>query len=449
MTGSGQNGERGEESEGTDPSLASFALSRRPLDDAAYIGLAGEVVRLLEPHTEADPVALLIHFLAMLGNAVGDGPHIKIGFTKHPARLFVVVVGDAALARKGTAGDAIERIMELAAPDWHASRIMRGAQSAEAIIARVDDQSDDPRLLIFETEFGRLLSTMHRRGNLSSTLKNAYDGKPLEATVKSRAHSLMATRANVSVIGHITPAELSDRLSDVELSSGFGSRFLYAAVTRSKRLPFGDQLDDEVIEKLAAKISDAIDTIHEHAFGRTDPISAELHSYFGTTPSIELGSTEEFQHRWDRLRVELEEERPVGAAGIVTDRADTHVLRLAVSYALADSSTFVDLEHLEAAYALWRYAVESARQIFGGMTGSTDADRVFRELQRVKDHKLSRSDISSIFGRHASRAKINRIIDTLLDTGVVEQGYEPTKGRSREVYFLREKANEANEGEAR
>ena len=32
------------------------------LDHAALHGLAGEVVRLIEPHTEADPVALLVSF---------------------------------------------------------------------------------------------------------------------------------------------------------------------------------------------------------------------------------------------------------------------------------------------------------------------------------------------------------------------------------------------------
>ena len=30
------------------------------MDQAAYHGLAGDVVRAIEPHTEADPVAILI-----------------------------------------------------------------------------------------------------------------------------------------------------------------------------------------------------------------------------------------------------------------------------------------------------------------------------------------------------------------------------------------------------
>ena len=40
----------------------------------AYIGLSGEVVRTIEPHTEADPAALLLQFLTFFGNAAGHGP---------------------------------------------------------------------------------------------------------------------------------------------------------------------------------------------------------------------------------------------------------------------------------------------------------------------------------------------------------------------------------------
>lgn len=40
------------------PDLAAWPV----LDTEALYGLAGEVVRLYEPHTEADPVALLVSF---------------------------------------------------------------------------------------------------------------------------------------------------------------------------------------------------------------------------------------------------------------------------------------------------------------------------------------------------------------------------------------------------
>jgi hypothetical protein len=41
----------------------------------AFYGFAGEIVRCIEPHTEADPAALLFQFLCGFGNLVGRSPH--------------------------------------------------------------------------------------------------------------------------------------------------------------------------------------------------------------------------------------------------------------------------------------------------------------------------------------------------------------------------------------
>lgn len=46
-----------------------------PPDEVAFHGLAGDIVRAIEPHTEADPVALLVQFLVAFGSVVGRGPH--------------------------------------------------------------------------------------------------------------------------------------------------------------------------------------------------------------------------------------------------------------------------------------------------------------------------------------------------------------------------------------
>ena len=47
------------------------------LDDAARYGLPGEIVGTMEPHTEADPVALLGSLLCAFGNAIGRGASVK------------------------------------------------------------------------------------------------------------------------------------------------------------------------------------------------------------------------------------------------------------------------------------------------------------------------------------------------------------------------------------
>src|SRR5215472_11202690 len=46
-----------------------------PLAAQAFYGVAGEIVRCIEPHTEADPAALLFQFLCVFGNLVGRSPN--------------------------------------------------------------------------------------------------------------------------------------------------------------------------------------------------------------------------------------------------------------------------------------------------------------------------------------------------------------------------------------
>src|SRR5712671_70478 len=64
-----------------------------PLPSEAYHGLAGEIVRAIEPHTEADPAALLLQLLAGFGSIVGRKPHFRAEADRHYLNLFVVLVG--------------------------------------------------------------------------------------------------------------------------------------------------------------------------------------------------------------------------------------------------------------------------------------------------------------------------------------------------------------------
>jgi hypothetical protein len=87
------------------------------MHEAAYYGLAGEVVRSIEPHSEADPVAILLQFLAAFGNAVGISSCYQIEGDKHRAKLFVVMSGATSKGRKGTALGRIRQLMAIADPD--------------------------------------------------------------------------------------------------------------------------------------------------------------------------------------------------------------------------------------------------------------------------------------------------------------------------------------------
>ena len=56
--------------------------------------------------------------------------------------------------------------------------------------------------------------------------------------------------------------------------------------------------------------------------------------------------------------------------GWAVDRAEAHVVRLSLLYALLDCSEQVELVHLQAALELWGYADRSAHHIFGDSLGN-------------------------------------------------------------------------------
>src|SRR5690242_3314634 len=99
----------------------------------AYIGLPGEIVHTIGPHTEADRVALLTDFLLQFGNAVNSGAHVRVGGTLHRPVLFVVIVGQTSRARKAQAHGDISAVMGEADPEWCRDRNMSGIATGEGL----------------------------------------------------------------------------------------------------------------------------------------------------------------------------------------------------------------------------------------------------------------------------------------------------------------------------
>ena len=74
-----------------------------PLAQEAFHGVAGDLVKSLLRYSEADEAALLIQFIVAFGNMVGRNAFLRVGAAKHHCNLFVVLVGNSASGRKGTA----------------------------------------------------------------------------------------------------------------------------------------------------------------------------------------------------------------------------------------------------------------------------------------------------------------------------------------------------------
>src|SRR4051812_42526141 len=77
------------------------------LDNAALHGITGEIVQTIGPHTEADPVAILIQTLALAGNVIGRNAYYQVESDRHHANLFAVLTGKSSKARKGTSAGRV------------------------------------------------------------------------------------------------------------------------------------------------------------------------------------------------------------------------------------------------------------------------------------------------------------------------------------------------------
>jgi hypothetical protein len=100
-----------------------------------------------------------------------------------------------------------------------------------------------------------LKSTGRELSTLSPTLRSAWDGRPL--ALLTRTAPARATSAHISIIGHITGAELRRHTTSVEIANGFLNRFLLLAVRRVRLLPEGgdpDPLNDSGLGRYLARV---------------------------------------------------------------------------------------------------------------------------------------------------------------------------------------------------
>ena len=118
-------------------------------------------------------------------------------------------------------------------------------------------------------------------------------------------------------------------------------------------------------------------------------------------------------------------------------RSEAQVVRLAALYAVLDASRHIEGEHLAAALALWDYAEASARYIFGDATGDPVADQIMDALRGAGADGMTRTEVSSLLGRHKNTERINRAFSTLLGAGRVRREKEETGGRPFERWFCR------------
>ncbi len=93
-------------------------LSFPTLPPEAYHGLLGEMLRAIEPETEADPAGILLGWLCCFGNIVGRKAWVMIGPRLHHPALFVGIVGRPSDGKGDAWSFALERREKMNCLAW-------------------------------------------------------------------------------------------------------------------------------------------------------------------------------------------------------------------------------------------------------------------------------------------------------------------------------------------
>lgn len=421
------------------------------LGEAALHGLAGDVVRFIDPHTEADPAAVLINFLTMYGNMIGDGPHFVVSGGKHRMRLFAVLVGATFRGKKGTSLDPVLKLMNAADLEFNA-RKKSGLSSGEGLIYSVRDPViefkpvlegkgkdkkptgeyeqvildagvEDKRLLVIESEFGSVLNVLRRDGNtLSAIIRNAWDGNGELRTLTK--NPMQASSSHISILGHITPEELRKLLTGNEIHNGFVNRFLWLYVQQSKSLPSGGEFHKLDVGPIVDRIKEACDyAMNRMPLDRNgDPLPMER--------------DEEANELWEKIYEPLQRDA-AGIIGAATSRVIPYLMRMACIYALLDLSNVVRIEHLRAALAVWEYCYKSVLFIFGEQE-LTDDPVISRILKNLKERSegLSLTDINDLFKGSVKSDELQSAIKKMQDNGLITVRTIPGRGRPKRLIEL-------------
>jgi hypothetical protein len=411
--------------EESEPSVVPRSSAPAPsaLHAAAFHGIAGFLVRTLAPHTEADPAAVLLQFLAAFGNLVGPAPHCRVGTTRHGLNLFVILVGESSKARKGTSWRQISSLFAEADPLWSSRCVTTARPTPSTILHALRDQQPvtDRRLFLLSEEFASVIHVLGREtGQLSPLLRCAWDGGNLCAHDGHRY--IQATAAHISIVGHVTQSELAHHLSHIESTNGFANRCLWTNVRRSKSLPDGGSLPPEQQSALACELRRTLDwvqTQNELLFSRT-PAASQL-----------------WNDRYDALSLGRGD-----AYGAATSRAEAQVLRLSAIYAALDRTPLIDACHLQAALAVWDYCLAGARLLFDTAPIDPTARRISQALD-VTPEGLSKVQIRGLFHRHVSKERIDLALEQLLKLGLINRETTAGRGRSASLWTKAQKPETA------
>src|SRR5262249_25619937 len=152
----------------------------------------------------------------------------------------------------------------------------------------------------------------------------------------TRTSPIKATDAHISVIGHATPEDLQEYLSNLDVANGTANRFILVASVRPQLVPSPPRMRQDLKDQIATYTKEALGAL-------------------AYREDLYVPRTETAEAMWREVYPALSREQP-GLLGALLARGPAHVTRLELLFALLAKAPARDAHHLTAAVAWWNYA---------------------------------------------------------------------------------------------
>ena len=229
--------------------------------------------------------------------------------------------------------------------------------------------------------------------------------------------SQTATGTTVSLIGHITETGLAKVFDVADMMTGFGNCGLWIHTERTKVLPVSDLLPKAKETYYSRHLRAALE------FARTE--APEEYDF----------SPEAWDY-WCELCDQWAEKQPLEVMKALYARARPHVRRIAIILAVAEQWDCIELDHLQAANAMFNYSAQTVEYLFADNLGNPHADRILRAL---RDHPagMSRTEIHQLVYKKAAKAKewMDLALKLLVDMKLVRMEKQRSGRQNVSVYI--------------
>jgi hypothetical protein len=388
---------------------------------AAYHGLIGDFLRHIAGRVEAHPAAIGAHLIPAFGTLYGRHIAYVAGPDVQYPKLYFAVVGPTSSGGKGAAMNVAMYWINRVSPGFLAKHSIAGIGSGETLIFEMRDTGDDEnpvetRRVVLDAELSRVLRVVRREGSiLGDVLRTAFDAWPLRHSTR-KDKVTVSTDHHLSVVGSITPAELSALTEELAILNGFANRYLYVWSEIPLLLPFGGAIDETTVVGLATRFHDAWKQVTARP------------SMNGTRPFLIAADSRD---RWEEFY--RERRKGVGdseAMRAVTSRQVAHAARVSLVYAAADGATVIGRDHLEAGIGWADYSLGTIRKVFtSGPSGKPG--QLLAAIREAGGDGLDGVGQDEVFGKNLRAGVLAVMRQELEEQHLVFTVSVPTGGRPR------------------